>query len=87
MYLYFLILFWYPSFSFRQVNFNKFSLHRNYIENYFEKLKKMSLKHLEAGSKCPKIDNGVLRLYSMKYCPYAQRSRLVLLAKNIPYSF
>jgi hypothetical protein len=47
----------------------------------------MSLKHLEAGSKCPKIDNGVLRLYSMKYCPYAQRSRLVLLAKNIPYSF
>ena len=45
----------------------------------------MSLKHLEAGSKCPKLDKGTLRLYSMNYCPHAQRSRLVLLAKNIPY--
>lgn len=30
-------------------------------------------------------DDGKLRLYSMKFCPYAQRVHLVLDAKNIPY--
>ena len=44
----------------------------------------MSLKHLETGSAYPPLEKGVLRLYSMKYCPYAERARLVLAAKNIP---
>jgi len=45
----------------------------------------MSLKHLASGSSCPPLAKGNLRLYSMKYCPYAQRTRLVLAAKKIPH--
>lgn len=32
----------------------------------------------------PKVE-GKLRLYSMEYCPYAHRARLVLLAKGVPH--
>ncbi|XP_043214576.1 glutathione S-transferase omega-1-like isoform X2 [Amphibalanus amphitrite] len=42
-------------------------------------------KHLGPGSECPPRRRGVLRLYSMKMCPFAQRTRLVLSAKNIPH--
>ncbi|XP_067646693.1 pyrimidodiazepine synthase-like [Eurosta solidaginis] len=43
-------------------------------------------KHLSKGSKRPELpDDGVLRLYSMRFCPYAQRAHLVLNAKGIPY--
>lgn len=45
----------------------------------------MSLKHLGAGSERPPLQNGLIRLYSMAFCPYAQRARLVLAAKNIPH--
>ncbi len=31
--------------------------------------------------------SGPLRLYSMRFCPYSQRVRLVLAAKNVPYVF
>lgn len=44
----------------------------------------MSLKHLGPGSQLPPLRPGKLRLYSMVFCPFAQRSRLVLAAKNIP---
>ncbi|KAG5669179.1 hypothetical protein PVAND_017073 [Polypedilum vanderplanki] len=49
---------------------------------------KMTTKslHLTKGSSQPTFpDNENLRLYSMKYCPYAHRAHLVLDAKNIPY--
>ncbi|XP_052815990.1 glutathione S-transferase omega-1-like [Mya arenaria] len=36
------------------------------------------------GQTCPPRAPGVLRLYSMRYCPYAQRTRMVLVHKNIP---
>ncbi|XP_066984931.1 pyrimidodiazepine synthase-like isoform X1 [Macrobrachium rosenbergii] len=45
----------------------------------------LTTNHMGAGSLCPPLGIGVLRCYSMKYCPYAQRTRLVLLAKNIKH--
>ena len=39
---------------------------------------------LEAGSSLPKYEKGKLRIYSNPYCPFAQRSRLVLAHKKIP---
>lgn len=49
------------------------------MSNYF-----LLQPHL--GSQQPHFpDDGKLRLYSMKFCPYAQRAHLVLDAKNIPY--
>ncbi|XP_038050396.1 pyrimidodiazepine synthase-like [Patiria miniata] len=45
----------------------------------------MSEKHLEAGQPLPALKDGSIRLYSMKYCPFAQRPRLVLKAKGIDY--
>ncbi|KAF3420985.1 hypothetical protein E2986_05549 [Frieseomelitta varia] len=45
----------------------------------------MSLKHLTTGSIAPPTVPGKIRLYSMKFCPYAQRIHLVLDAKHIPH--
>jgi glutathione S-transferase len=45
----------------------------------------MSSKHLSVGSEEPPRVKGLLRLYSMQYCPFAQRARLVLGAKNIQH--
>ncbi|XP_056641715.1 pyrimidodiazepine synthase-like [Diorhabda sublineata] len=45
----------------------------------------MSSKHLTVGSVDPPRTEGLLRLYSMKFCPYAQRAMLVLKAKKIPH--
>ncbi|XP_029032452.1 pyrimidodiazepine synthase-like isoform X2 [Osmia bicornis bicornis] len=45
----------------------------------------MSDKHLGTDSpKPPKIE-GQARLYSMKFCPFSQRIRLILSYKNIPH--
>ncbi|CAH1390408.1 unnamed protein product [Nezara viridula] len=45
----------------------------------------MSVKHLGTGSKDVPLQEGKIRLYSMRFCPYAQRIHLVLLAKDIPH--
>ncbi|BFZ12828.1 hypothetical protein BsWGS_15867 [Bradybaena similaris] len=42
-------------------------------------------KHQRSGSSFPPLTPGLMRLYSMHYCPYAQRVRLVLAHKNIPH--
>ncbi len=36
------------------------------------------------GSECPPLKENQLRLYGMRFCPYVQRAKLVLAAKNIP---
>ncbi|XP_046468363.1 pyrimidodiazepine synthase isoform X1 [Neodiprion pinetum] len=38
-----------------------------------------------SGSQVPPLVPGKLRLYSMRFCPFAQRVHLVLDAKKIPY--
>ncbi|KAF7265254.1 hypothetical protein GWI33_021251 [Rhynchophorus ferrugineus] len=45
----------------------------------------MSSLHLGPGSTEPSRVDGLLRLYSMQYCPFAKRVRLVLRAKNIEH--
>lgn len=45
----------------------------------------MTTKHLSTGSVPPPLVPGKIRLYSMRFCPYAQRVHLVLDAKQIPY--
>ncbi|GFR70606.1 glutathione S-transferase omega-1 [Elysia marginata] len=45
----------------------------------------MTQKAYSQGSAFPPTKPGVLRIYSMRFCPYAQRTRLVLLHKNIPH--
>uniref|UniRef100_A0A1I8FF04 GST N-terminal domain-containing protein n=1 Tax=Macrostomum lignano TaxID=282301 RepID=A0A1I8FF04_9PLAT len=48
----------------------------------------METRHLEAGDpEPPELPRGseVLTLYSMLYCPYAQRTRLVLQHKQLPH--
>jgi glutathione S-transferase len=43
-------------------------------------------KHLAKGSTQPMLpDDGKLRLYSMRFCPFAQRVHHVLAAKGIPH--
>ena len=43
----------------------------------------MSLKHLGTESEMPPLKENTLRIYSMVFCPYAQRVRLIAAAKNI----
>ncbi|MEE6485873.1 hypothetical protein FKM82_014437 [Ascaphus truei] len=45
-----------------------------------------SKKALAKGSPAPgPVPEGLIRLYSMRFCPFAQRSRLVLAAKGIRF--
>ena len=41
-------------------------------------------KHLDEFSECPKLSKDKLTFMNMRFCPYAQRVRLVLDAKKIP---
>lgn len=45
----------------------------------------MSTLHLSAGSEKPAEVEGQARLYSMKFCPFAHRVRLILSLKKIPH--
>ncbi|CAK1586070.1 unnamed protein product [Parnassius mnemosyne] len=43
-----------------------------------------NVKHLRKGDPLPPF-NGKLRIYNMRYCPYAQRTILALFAKDIDF--
>jgi len=45
----------------------------------------MTQKAYIQGSEYPPLKDGALRVYSMRYCPYAQRTLLVLGHYNIPH--
>jgi len=43
-------------------------------------------RHLKSGDPEPKLPNdGKLKLLSMRFCPYAQRTLIILQAKKLPY--
>ncbi|CAF3814920.1 unnamed protein product [Rotaria sp. Silwood1] len=42
-------------------------------------------KHLKPGSECPSLKENQLRLYGMRFCPFVQRTKLVMAAKGIPF--
>jgi len=46
----------------------------------------LNSKHLTAGSpEPPKKDNGKIRIYNMRFCPYGQRGLLGLRLKGVPF--
>lgn len=55
------------------------------IRLYSSTAKEITPPHLGTGSKDVPLQEGKLRMYSMRFCPYAQRTHLMLYAKNIPH--
>ena len=45
----------------------------------------MAQKAMGKGSALPPLEKGKIRLYSMRFCPFAQRARIVLGHYNIPF--
>jgi len=41
--------------------------------------------HLKTGDACPPLAKDKLRLYAMRYCPYAERAMIALSIKQIPH--
>lgn len=48
--------------------------------------KPWNVPHLAAGAQKPTIDPDQIVVYNMRFCPYAERTILVLLAKNLPFT-
>ena len=44
-----------------------------------------NVPHLAAGSAPPNVNPDKVTVYNMRFCPFAQRTILVLLAKKIPF--
>lgn len=44
-----------------------------------------STPHLAQGSPAPIIDPDMVTVYNMRFCPFAERTMLVLIAKQVPF--
>ena len=60
------------------VSFAKRCVHADAMQAAFNS------EHLAAGSPAPAVDPEQLTLYNMRFCMYAHRTVLSLLAKEIP---
>jgi len=49
------------------------------------KIEGLNTKVFAKGSKCPEYQKDKVRVYNMRFCPYAQRALLTLSAKDIPF--
>ncbi|ELT96900.1 hypothetical protein CAPTEDRAFT_157769 [Capitella teleta] len=45
----------------------------------------IGLRALATGDALPQVKPEVMRMYNMRFCPFAQRTRMVLLYKEIPH--
>ena len=46
----------------------------------------INTKHFASGSECPNalLEKKMMAFVNMRFCPYAQRAALVLIAKGVP---
>lgn len=67
-------------------NLNRFKhIVSRQCSNFTSEIRDMSEIALKKGSVCPPLKPGLMRFYNMRFCPFAQRTRLVLEYKKIPY--
>ena len=48
-------------------------------------MKPWDVPHKRSGDPAPAVDPDVVTVYNMRFCPYAQRTILTLLAKQVPF--
>jgi len=49
------------------------------------KIEGLNTKVFSKGSNCPAYQNDKVRVFNMRFCPYAQRACLALAAKDVPF--
>merc|ERR1712130_1000216 len=55
------------------------------LSQVIENMDPWNVPHLAAGSSPPNVNPDKVTVYNMRFCPFAQRTILVLLAKKIPF--
>merc|ERR1712130_659359 len=55
------------------------------LSQVIENMDPWNVPHLAAGSAPPNVNPDKITVYNMRFCPFAQRTILVLLAKKIPF--
>jgi len=73
------------AYGFSRKSISKIKGRTNLNQDHFTEKAKMNSHHLTTGEPNPPLVPGSLRIYSMRYCPYAQRALLAAAAKGIKY--